>query len=43
MCAFPIRCECYEVLEIFDCAVDEDAFGIVAWCVFWEEGIGTRC
>ena len=43
MCTLPIRGKCYEVLQIFDRAVDEDAFGIVARCVSGEEGVGTSC
>lgn len=43
MCACPFCRECYEVLQIFDCAVDEDAFGVVAGCVSGEEGIGAGC
>lgn len=36
-----LRCEVNESLQIRDCAVDEDAFGIVARCVGWEDGIGA--
>jgi hypothetical protein len=43
MCAFPFRCKIDQILQILDCAIYKDAFGIVAWCVSWEEGIGTCC
>ena len=30
-----------QALQIGDCSVDKDAFGIVSRCVFWENGIGA--